>query len=58
MKAFLWVILVLFALTAVGKALWLASGVYPSRTAGETVFDLVLGVVIAMWALALLWGES
>ena len=56
MKVFLWVMVILFALTAVGKALWIASGVYPSRTAAETVVDLILGVVIAAWGLWLLFG--
>ncbi len=56
MTAFLWTVLILLALESLGKALWIAKGDFPRRTAGATVADLILGVLLACWAAYLLSG--
>lgn len=54
MAAFLWTMLVLLVLEAIARAIWLARGELPPRTRGATVVDLIGGVVLAGWAIALL----
>lgn len=54
MRAYLWTMLVLLVLEALGRALWISHGWYPKRTPGATVFDLIAGLCLAGWAAYLL----
>lgn len=54
MAAFLWTMLVLLVLEAIARGIWLARGELPPRTRGATVVDLIGGIALAGWAVALL----
>lgn len=58
MKAFLWTVLFLCAIESLGKASWIAKSHYPERTPGQTVFDLVVGILLAVWAAWCLFGGA
>ena len=58
MRAYLWTMLILMVLEAVGRVLWIARDDYPLRTRWATVVDLVAGLVLAAWAAHLLLVEG
>jgi hypothetical protein len=57
MRAYLWTMLILLVLEAVGRVLWIARDDYPRRTRLATVIDLVVGLVLAAWVAHLLLTE-
>lgn len=58
MNAFLWTMLGVFTLDAIGRIVWLATGKFPPRTPGMTAVDLVLNVGFAVWVIHLLMRQS
>lgn len=58
MRAFLWTMLILAALTSLAKATWLARGEFPKRTAATEVINLIGDMVLLGWcAYFLLTGD-
>ena len=58
MRAYLWTMLILMVLEAVGRGLWIALDDYPRRTRWATVVDLVAGLILAGWTAHLLLVEG
>ena len=54
MRTYLWVMLVLLVLNAMGRSYWIARDQYPRRTRGMTVADLVFGLILVGWTVHLL----
>lgn len=54
MNAFLWVLVVLLFMSAVGKLYWLGTGKLPARKPENEAFDVALNAALGCWALFLL----
>lgn len=54
MNYFLYVVIVLFALSVIGKISWVASDSYPERTRKSEVWDIALSTALLVWAINLL----
>ena len=54
MKSYLWTILVLEALSVIGRLTWIARGRMPERTVGMTAIDAVVGTLFCAWTAYLL----
>lgn len=56
MTAFLWTLIVLLALTSIGKLVMLATGNLKPRTPGAEAFDVACNAALLVWAAVLLVG--
>lgn len=54
MRTFLWVMLIMLVHDAILRLLWIAHDLYPRRTRGTTVADLIVGLILAGWVVHLL----
>ena len=54
MEVFLWAMLALLGVSTLGKLIWLATGVFPPRKAGQEAVDVVIHFAVMAWAVALL----
>lgn len=54
MELFLWTLLALYVMAALGKIIWLVKGEAPPRTLKEVGVDLAIGITIIVWVVALL----
>jgi len=54
MTAFLWTLIVLTALSCVGKLYWLATGTMPPRNPGVEALDVFINACMIVWAVVLL----
>ena len=54
MNAFLWTMIVLLSLEAIGKVCWLARGDIPERKPGVVALDVIACVALLIWAVVLL----
>lgn len=57
MTYYLWVTMVLFALSGFAKLAWLAKGELPQRTATEEAIDVFFNAVFVAWAAVLLFSS-
>ena len=54
MNSFLWVLIVLFSLSAAGKLMWLAKGDIPPRKPAQEAWDVAINFALIAWAVVLL----
>jgi hypothetical protein len=54
MDLFLWAMIVLLALSAINKLWWVVTDFFPPRTRGVETADLVINVLLMVWAVVLL----
>lgn len=54
MKAFVWVMAVLFGLQSLARLDWIVTNKFPSRTLSEETFNLIFDIVLLMWAVGIL----
>lgn len=58
MRTYLWTMLVIFALSVVGRAIYVANDTFPPRSRGTMVFDLIAEMLFAGWAAYLLFAQE
>jgi len=56
-STYLWTSIALFAISAVGKLIWLAQGEFPKRNPHHEAIDVAIAVVWIMWAALLLASQ-
>ena len=54
MEYFLWVNIIMLALTVVGKLTWLSRGHFPSRRRDHEAADVAINAALIVWAAVLL----
>lgn len=54
METYIWTLVVVMSLEAAGKMFYLSQGRLPERTLGVFVFDLFIGVCLAVWGIVVL----
>jgi hypothetical protein len=54
MEVFLWFMVAVFALSSVGKLVWIATGKFPQRTPVLETWDVAANIVLLIWACVLL----
>lgn len=54
MRGFIWVSVIVIGIEAFAKIICLATGYFPPRNKGATVFDVVLGIGMIVWGAILL----
>jgi hypothetical protein len=56
METFLWVVIALLGLSAIGKLVWLAKGRFPLRDPVSEAMDVVINGALIVWGVVLLIG--
>lgn len=54
MNAFLWTVIAILSVEALGKLYWLATGEFPDRKPAVIAFDVIACVALLIWAVVLL----
>lgn len=54
MTTYLWVLIVLFSLSSIGKLIMLVEGKFPLRAPGTEAWNIVIQILLIIWAVLLL----